>query len=66
MGGGFAPGTRHRRLKTWAGESILIHNDHGRGFVCGDQIIQNEVLMALITPTRLRPRRNRAVRPEVL
>src|SRR6478672_13544881 len=40
-------------LKIWARQSIFIHDDHGLGFVRNDQIIENEILMALITPTRL-------------
>ena len=40
-----------RRLKTWPRLTILIHDDHRLGFMSSDQIVQNEVLMALVRPT---------------
>jgi hypothetical protein len=40
-------------LKTWARQSVFIDDDHRKRFPRGDQIVENEILVALITPTRL-------------
>jgi len=41
---------RRRRLEVNTSHSVFIDNDHWRRFVGGDQIVQDEIFVALVTP----------------
>src|SRR5437870_1172765 len=45
-------GTRRRSwLKVNAGHSIFVDNDHRNCFAGSDQIVENKILVSLVTPT---------------
>src|SRR5690242_1779153 len=42
---------RRRRHEMHSGHAVLVDNDHGNGIASGDQVVEDKILMSLVTPT---------------